>query len=164
MTQAQQLTSDVLELPRTFSVEEQEAMLGKLVTSDPDPLDPNRRPTHYMTLDEAGTPTGQVSVEVPPPDVPFISVMAAVPVDPDLVTTLSGAPLTTQMNPAHSTFDAGLEERNPTPESPMAPRSGHSLSAKTPAERAAAEKARQEHLKHAADDKKKAEEAAKAKK
>ena len=115
-------THDVPDLPRTFSAEEQEAMLGKLVPVEPDPLDPNRRPTHYMTLDEAGTPTGQVSVEIPPPDVPYISVMAAVPVDPDMVTTLSGAPLTTQMNPAHSNFDAGLEERNPTPESAPAPK------------------------------------------
>ena len=129
-------THEDLELPRTFSVEEQEAMLNSLPAADPDPLDPNRRPTHYMTLDEFGTPTGQVSVEVPPPDVPYISVMAAVPVDPDLVTTLSGAPLTTQMNPAHSNFDAGMEERNPTPDSPMAPK----LSAKAKAPVSAAPK------------------------
>jgi len=110
MTQAQQSAPDVRELPRTFSVEEQEAFLGKMA---PEPGAGASAPAHYMTLDEFGTPTGLVSLDIP--DGPYISVMATVPVDPDSVTTMSGAPLTTQMNPAHSNFDAGLEERNPTP-------------------------------------------------
>ena len=73
----------------------------------------------YVNLDENGAPTGTVQAEPPAdPDQPYVTVqLATVPTADDLKTS-SGAPLTDQMNPEHSFFDPGLEERNPRPKIP----------------------------------------------
>jgi len=70
----------------------------------------------FVDLDENGTPTGTVKPEPPEdPDQPYVTVLLAKAPGPDDLKTSSGAPLTDQMNPEHSFYDAGLEARNPRP-------------------------------------------------
>jgi hypothetical protein len=81
-----------------------------MIAQDPDLAD---RPRFSVALDEGGHPTGAVLPE--PPDGPYISVWYQGSTLPDNLMTMSGAPLTDQMNPEHNNFDEGLESRNPRP-------------------------------------------------
>jgi len=80
----------------------------------------------YVNLDAEGNPVGPISATPPEdPDQPYITVTNTDMVDPDELTTSSGAPLTTQMNPEHSHYDSGLEARNPRPTGPVVDSAGN---------------------------------------
>ena len=95
-----------LKNPNTpMTIEEQEAAVGAAFD---DPLKPKKG---FMALDESGAPTGEVLLERPE-DGPYISVSGATASSKDVLTTPTGAPISGQMNPDHSTFDPALAERN----------------------------------------------------
>lgn len=70
---------------------------------------------YYVLLDEYGQPTGKVQTTIPDDGVPYAPAMGVSPAKPTILQTPSGAPLTKQMNPAHSFVDPALVARNPPP-------------------------------------------------
>jgi len=123
-----------------LSVAEQEAILGAegkeiregRASRSVDGATPNTRDIWYVYLDEEGHPTGSLMQEMPKgDDKPFAPVTFTPSSPADVLMTPSGAPLTEHMNPLHSHYDAGLEERNPTPDI-AAPKVGQKVAPKTP--------------------------------
>lgn len=91
--------------PTVIPPEEQESLVGETGPGQ----------TGYIALDDAGAPSGPATLIQPDgPSAAVVNVTAAG--NEDLLTTPSGAPITSVMNPAHSFRDAGMEERNPTPD------------------------------------------------
>ena len=68
----------------------------------------------FIDLDDQGRPTGTATLD-PDPSKPQAPAVLLAPPTPDEVTTPSGAPLTTQMNPAPTALDEGFYQRNPKP-------------------------------------------------
>jgi len=65
----------------------------------------------YVTLDAKGKPTGAAKKVHPKGDEIVAPVLAVAPRVSDELTTPSGAPITTQMNPEHRFSDPGLDSR-----------------------------------------------------
>jgi len=71
----------------------------------------------FLELDDAGLPQGDPTKEPPGTDVPFARVQASPQAVYDEVVTITGAPVTAQMNPSQSgAMDEGFLARNPPPD------------------------------------------------
>lgn len=88
-----------------IAVEDQEAMIGSAFD------DPSKPKVGFVALDENGAPSGEVLTERPA-EGPYITVKGTTAATRDELTTPTGAPLTTQMNPDHSVVDPALVGRN----------------------------------------------------
>jgi hypothetical protein len=110
---------------RPLSADQQKSLVGGIIdtlsVSPDDPNQPEPAPFGYfVALDESGSPTGSVTPDRP--DGPHVSVMLVTPVPADVVTTPTGAPITSIMNPSHIQHDPAMLERNPSSEKPPAPK------------------------------------------
>lgn len=88
--------------PEVMTTEEINALKGE--------VKPGR--TGFVPLDDTGKPSGPATA-LAPEDGLAAPVLIQAEHKADEVTTPSGAPITSVMNPAHSYMDAGLAERNP---------------------------------------------------
>lgn len=70
---------------------------------------------YYILLDEFGQPTGKVQTDIPDDGTPYAPAMGVASLRPEVLSTPSGAPITKNMNPAHSFIDPALLARNPPP-------------------------------------------------
>ena len=108
-----------------LTVEEQQAIKGDIPKTKTGGAVQTQTGMWYVNLDAEGNPVGPISATPPEdPNQPYITVTNSDPVEADELTTSSGAPLTTQMNPEHSFYDAGLASRNPAPPPALDPTTG----------------------------------------